>query len=135
MDYLCSRSEFFRAMNLDTGIRPLFVRPPEDFIRHFDKVLPFSTEWTDDPARIREGESFDLIILWPEGELQPQEIRAFMKKLNDNGRLWAALNNTVEGKDPKRGLEDSGIFLDTEHLLLCFEYELHKVDVKRSSTE
>ncbi len=131
MDYLCTRSEFFRMLDLDTGIKPLFIRPPEGFIDHFDKVLPFSTEWTDDISRIRDDETFNMMVMWPESgkELEYGDIEPFIKRIEEGGSLWIALSGITPAQDGSTPVSYNGMKLDTSHILLCIEFDLYKVDL------
>jgi hypothetical protein len=125
--FLCSRSELFRSLDLDTGIRPLFISPQEGFMEWIDKVIPVSSLSVSDPGEIPESEIFDLVLIWPRNGRFPEreEMIQVLKHVSNGERIWAVLPSEIRGKesdDPAvlEALDSSSetILLSTRHIIM-----------------
>lgn len=129
--FLCSRSELFRSLDLDTGIDPMFIGPPDGFMDWFDKVLPLSTTSVKDTSSIPDGSLFDLALIWPKNGRYPVDIElsSIKEHLTNDERIWVVIPAGIEGLEEEVNGEDNGVALVGPPILLSTEHEIYKLKV------
>ena len=89
--YLSSRTEFIRAVDLDTGRTILLIGLPDEMVKWLDIGLPRDTPSVQGPHDI-EGRVFDIIIWWIErGGYDQEGVERVRELLSDKGEFWAII--------------------------------------------
>ena len=87
--YLSSRTEFIRAVNLDTGRNILLIGLPDEMVKWLDIGLPKNTPSIPAPAGM-EGQTFDIIVWWIEEKgYRREDVDIIRGLLSDDGEFWA----------------------------------------------
>ncbi len=89
--YLSSRTEFIRAVDLDTGRTLLLIGLPDEMVKWLDIGLPRDTPSVPGPLDM-EGRVFDIIVWWiGEGKYDLKGVERIRELLNDQGEFWAII--------------------------------------------
>ncbi|RLF69153.1 MAG: hypothetical protein DRN57_01825 [Thermoplasmata archaeon] len=129
--YLCSRSELFRALELDRSSRPLFIGAPREFMTWFDKVLPMKTRVLSSIGKDAKNIRTDLVVLWISGEMTSPDEE--FRKVRDAFAVKAPVF-LIATDDVKNRLEKSGADIGAPNTRCAFpvstELELLRIIVK-----
>lgn len=89
--YLSSRTEFIRAVDLDTGRTILLIGLPDEMVKWLDIGLPRNTPLIPGPHDIK-GSVFDIIVWWiEEGGYDLEGVESIRELLTDQGEFWAII--------------------------------------------
>ncbi|MCK5774407.1 MAG: hypothetical protein KAH57_11510 [Thermoplasmata archaeon] len=89
--YLSSRTEFIRAVDLDTGRTILLIGLPDEMVKWLDIGLPRNTPSVRGPHDM-EGRAFDIVIWWIErGGYDQKGVERVRELLTAQGEFWAIL--------------------------------------------
>jgi hypothetical protein len=131
VEYLCTRSELFRKLKMDTGVKILLLRPPAGFLEHFNKVLPYTTEWTDDQEDMNDHGPYRTIIVWPDDlPLLLDDIIEIMDHIEEEGMIW--ISTICLDQDLGREIEMSeNIALSDDVLDITLDYSIVRLNMNK----
>jgi len=114
--YLCSRTEFARAVDLDTGRKIAIIGAPGGFPRWIEKLLPADSCVVKRPVDLASHREFSIIVWWPNlRDIIDEDINT-IKGISITGNLWLVIPR-IEGKGPSF-LNDHGWSLDQERVMM-----------------
>lgn len=88
--YLCSRTEFFRLLDIDLGTTPLFIGAPLPFLEWLSRIIPGNAVIVGTTSSIPKGASFNRIIIWKDrhNEDLTKDIRALQDHMDEDATIW-----------------------------------------------
>ena len=126
--YLSSRTELFRAIDLDTGRSLLLVDVPNVVKEWMEIGLPDeSTIWNTKDAFV-EG-SFDVVLWWvKEDRMHPEFVQKLEGRVKENGEMWAFAPRS--GAIYERMVELTQPEVEECHIPLPFDLERDLIPLK-----
>ena len=131
--YLSSRTEFIRAVDLDTGRTILLIGLPDEMVKWLDIGLPRNTPSVKEPHEM-EGRAFDIIVWWIErGGYDQKGVERVRELLCDQGEFWAIIPREGDLTDDFIGSMVVSVDEGIQPLMMTPERDMVPIWVRRGS--
>jgi hypothetical protein len=114
--YLCSRTEFARAVDMDTGRKVAIIGAPSAFPEWIERLLPADSCIVSRPQDLAGQRELSIIIWWLREPYITEADINVMRSISKTGDLWIVVPR-LEENDPV-SFTSQGCLLDRTRIIM-----------------